>query len=333
MSTNLRWDEFADAVVKRLVRPKDGEAFLILADTSTDPGLSQACLSAGLRAGADAQLLIYRRMPWGEAVHLGPVVSEAIRTSRVILGLTNSSVRTAATADALANGTRILFTQPWGVEDYLFRGFLDVDYEAMIRNGEIVAEVWNATEECVVVSEAGTDIRFQLAPRKCIVGDGVLTEEGELDFFPGVQVSIAPVESSINGRIVVDASDNIQGVLGDPYALVVENGVIKALEGGLEANKMRTWLETRRDPTIYRLCHFTIGLNPKAGISGNMIEDERLLGAVDFGFGSQAPKFGGTVGSSPFHMDVILASPTIYLDGKVMSDKNKLNEELGFEEV
>ena len=93
---------------------------------------------------------------------------------------------------------------------------------------------------------------------------------------------------------------------------------------------MRNWLESRNDPTIYKLCHFTIGLNPKAGISGNMIEDERLLGSVDFGFGSQAKAFGGTVGLSPYHMDVILRSPSVILDGKIMIENNSFNEKMGF---
>jgi hypothetical protein len=32
-------------------------------------------------------------------------------------------------------------------------------------------------------------------------------------------------------------------------------------------------------------------------------------------------------------MDIILASPTIYLDGKAMSERNQLNDELGFVEM
>ena len=84
------------------------------------------------------------------------------------------------------------------------------------------------------------------------------------------------------------------------------------------------------DSTIYKLCHFTIGLNPKAGISGNMIEDERLYGSVDFGFGSQGKVFEGTVGLSPFHMDIILRSPKVILDGKTMIENNTFNENMGF---
>ena len=68
----------------------------------------------------------------------------------------------------------------------------------------------------------------------------------------------------------------------------------------------------------------------EAGISGNMIEDERLLGSVDFGFGSQSKSFEGNVGISPYHMDIILRSPTVLLDGKTMIENNSFNEKMGF---
>ena len=225
----------------------------------------------------------------------------------------------------------MLVTGVEGIEDYVVHALLDVDYEAMIRNVELVAELWDKTEHCRVTSPQGTDVSFDLAPRKSIIGDGALSEDGEVDFFPGAQVSIAPVEETINGRIVIDASDSVQGIVHAPYSFTLKNGVITAIEGGKEADVMRNWLETRNDEKIYRLCHFSVGLNPQAGISGNMIEDERKLAAVDFGFGYQDPKFGGTVGLSPYHMDIMLATPTIYLDGKEMSGGGKLNAEMGFE--
>lgn len=332
MNSNLHWDEFAEALVRRMIRPQEGDAFLILADTATDPGLAQACLSAGLRAGADTQLMIYRRIAWGETAHFGPIVLDAIRASRFILGFHCNFLRTDAAREALAKGTRILSTEPWDMEAFLISGFLDVDYEAMIHNGEVVAKLWDKTEKCVVVSKGGTDIRFELAPRKSVVSDGMLTEDGELDYFPGLQVTAAPVEETINGKVVVDA-DDVQGILHTPYTMEIERGVITAIEGGLEANKMRQWMETRNDETIYHLCHFSFGLNPKALLSANFSEGERLFGCVDFGFGNQPQGLGGTVGTSPYHMDIIIASPTIYLDGKVMSDRNQLNYELGFVEM
>lgn len=316
------WSEFAEAVVRKAVQPKKGDAFLILADTATNPALAQACLLAGLQAGADTQLLIYKRMAWMEPVDFGPIISDAIRASRLIFTLHTNIMGSEAAREALAKGTRILCTQPWGIEDFLFRGFLDVDYEAMVRNGELVAKLWDETKECHVVSEAGTDLRLQMAPGKAFVGAGLLTRDRQVANLPGVKVNTHPIKETINGKIVVDASDNVQGVLQKPYTMEIEKGIVKAIEGGLEANRMRNFMETRHDESVYHVVHFTVGLNPKAGIRGNMIEDECLLGSVDLG-----------LGRNPYHMDVVLGSPTVYLDGKVMFERNKLNYELGFEEM
>lgn len=324
------WDEFADAVVRKLVRPEPKDPFLIIADTSNDLHLAQACLGAGLRAGADTNLIIKQRINPGAASKPGPVLSEAIKSSKLILALCNGIVRAPATIEARSKGTRLLSTNVEGIENYVVRALLDVDFDAMVKNAERIARLWEDTKVCRVTSPQGTDVQFELAPRKSIVGDGAISEDGEVDFFPGAQVSIAPVEETIEGTIVIDASDSVRGVVNTPYRFVMRRGVIEAVEGGKEADVMRNWLETRNDDTIYKLCHFSIGLNPQAGISGNMIEDERMLAAVDFGFGYQDPKFGGTVGLSPYHMDIMLATPTIFLDGNEMSGGGKLSADLGF---
>lgn len=333
MHTSLYWEAFAEVTITRLVRPEPGDPLLIITSIAHDISLAEACLAAGLRAGADTQLIIKSRRVRGSASKLGPILADAIRASKLILDLCDEIDADPATVEARRNGTRVLVTNVKGIEDYVVRAVLEVDVEAMIRNAELVARLWGRTKHCRVTSPQGTDVSFDLMPRKSIIGPGVLSEDGEIDFFPGAQVSIAPVEETINGTIVVDASDSVQGVVHSPYSLIMKNGVITSVEGGKEADAMRNWLERCDDEALYKLCHFSVGLNPKAGISGNMTEDERKLAAVDFGFGYQDPSFGGTVGLSPYHEDVMLATPTIYLDGKVMSGGGKLNLELGFEDL
>ena len=334
MSASLHSEEFCDLVIRSLVRPEPGDALLVLADRSDDQELAAGLLDAAIRAGSDAQLVVKPVTPTQDvATKPGPVLSEAIRASRLILSICDDGIDASqAMLDARANGTRALFCAIRGVEDYVVRGLLEVDVDAMLRNVDRVVDLWHATKHCRVTSPEGTDVRFDLAPRKCKVGDGALTEDGEIDFFPGAQVSIAPIEETINGVIVVDASDSVQGIVHEPYSFTLLDGVVTAVDGGVEADTMRDWLASCNDPTIYKLCHFSIGLNPRAGISGHMIEDERKLAAVDFGFGYQNPTFRGTVGLSDFHMDVMLSTPTIYLDGKKMSGGGQLDPELGFEQ-
>ncbi len=332
MRTTLYWEEFAEVAVRRCVRPKPDDPLLILTSTGNDISLAEACLAAGIRAGADTQLMVIPRRHQGFPRKIGPILADAIRASKLILVLDTRDLGPAI-GEARNKGARVLVTDVKGVEDYVVRALLDVDVEAMNRNAELVAKLWDQTKHCHVTSPQGTDVSFELMPRKSIVGDGALSRDGEIDFYPGMQVSIAPVEETINGTFVIDASDSVQGVIDTPYSFIMKKGVITAVEGGEEADIMRGWLESLDDPNIYRLCHFSLGLNPQAGISGNMTEDERKLAAVDFGFGSQDPKFGGTVGLSPYHEDIMLATPTIYLDGKEMSGGGKLNPEMGFEEL
>ena len=334
MRSHLYWEQFADATIRKLVRPQPGDPLLILADDSTDVALAETCFAAGIRAGADTQLLFFKRVASGAPSTPGPIMSNAILNSRLILSLCLGTIRTPATLQARANGTRVLNTVVNGIEDYVVRALLDVDYDAMIRNAELMGRLFEQTKVCRTTTAHGTDLTCEFAPRKALVGDGALTEDGEVDFYPGAQLSIAPVEETINGTIVVDASDGVQGVVSTPYAMTVENGVVVGIEGGKEANAMRVWMETRNDPDIYKVCHYSIGLNPQAGISGNLIEDERMLGSLDIGFGYQDPKFGGTVGStSPYHQDIMIASPRVELDGVVLCEGNKLNPELGFEKM
>lgn len=334
MGSHLYWQQFAEATIRKLVRPEPGDPLLILADDATDTALAEACFAAGLRAGADTQLLYFKRVAAGAASAPGPIMSHAILNAKLILSLCLGTIRTPATLEARANGTRVLNTVVTGIEDYVVRALLDVDYEAMIRNGEKMAKLFEGATTCRTTTAEGTDLTCAFAPRRALVGDGALTEDGEVDFFPGAQVSIAPVEETIEGVVVVDASDGVQGLVTTPYTMRVERGVVTAIEGGKEANAMRAWMEGRNDPDIFKLCHYSVGLNPQAGISGNLIEDERMLGSLDLGFGYQDPKFGGTVGStSPYHQDIMIASPRIELDGVLLCEGNTLNPELGFEKM
>jgi hypothetical protein len=65
-------------------------------------------------------------------------------------------------------------------------------------------------------------------------------------------------------------------------------------------------------------------------MNDNATEAERVLGAVTFGFGHQPNFLKGNITTGKFHTEAILASPTIYLNGKIVLMDNKLDEKLGF---
>ena len=246
-------------------------------------------------------------------------------------------MQSTAIAEACAKGCRAISTVPVGIEEYCLRGVGDVDFDKMLYNAELMKKLWETTTDVRVTSEAGTDFSFKFAVgddrRPVVMGDGAASEPSEVDFFPGIQVNVMPVEETVNGTIVVDASLSPGGLVSENVTLTVVNGKITSIEGGKSAAEWKAYLEGFGDPAetfIYDMAHFSVGLNPQAHISGNMIEDERVVGAITLGFGNKSLDFGGPRRRSIYHVDAVIASPTIYLDGKVQNWGTKLNKELGF---
>jgi leucyl aminopeptidase (aminopeptidase T) len=203
----------------------------------------------------------------------------------------------------------------------------------MIENANRYADLLREATHVHVTDEFGTDVEFDVTGRPVLVNPGITDEPGQIDFYPGAQVSNAPIEETINGLIVTDGSITSEGVLDQPVEITMENGVITAIEGGAQAESWKHWLDSTGDPKIYQLCHFSVGFNPKARITGNMMEDERLSGGIDFGFGSQNPGFQGTVGTGKWHTDIMLTAASIHFDGTLITDKTRFNADLGFRKL
>jgi len=319
-----------------MVEVKPSENYLILTDTGTNTEIGEACLVAGINAGANAQLLVMPKMSRKDFGRDFRAVAGAIEGADVILALCesrNASVE-AAMFRAREKGARVTTSDPAGVEEYVIEAVLDVDYPHMVKVAERVCELWRKTKVCRVTSALGTDVSFRLKGRPALRGDGRAIAPGDMDFFPGATPSIAPVEDTIQGTIVVDGTmDAPINQVSTPVTLRLEKGVITAIEGGADADAFRSRLESTGDPKAFHLCHFNVGLNPRARLGYRMMQDEMVVGAVTFGFGAQDPIFEGTVGHAKMHSDVVLTSAAIILDGVVMCENNKLNAELSLGEL
>jgi leucyl aminopeptidase (aminopeptidase T) len=330
--TVLRWGEWAESVVRMLVDVKPGENLLILTDTGIDKEIGEACLIAGINAKANAQLLIMPYVSQADYSRDFRSVTGAILEADVMVKVSassNASVE-AAMLKAREKGARVTQCEPRGVEEYVIEAVLDVDYPLMVEVAEKICELWRKTKVCRVTSATGTDVSFQLKGRPALRGDGRAIEPGHVGFFPGATPSIAPVEDTIHGTIVVDGTmDSPIGQVSTPVTLRMEKGIITAIEGGADADAFRSRLDSTGDPKAFHLCHFNVGINPRAELGYKMMQDEMAMGAVTFGFGSQDPIFEGTVGLAKMHSDVVLASPAITLDGVVMCENNELNPNLG----
>ena len=120
------------------------------------------------------------------------------------------------------------------------------------------------------------------------------------------------------GRVVV-ASLAPLGISDEPATLEIWDGHVVAARGGL-GPKYLDLLNSQGEAGT-NLAELGVGTNDRAGLSGKVLEDEKILGTVHVAFGASAG-IGGTV-SVPIHLDSVVLDASLEVDGKPVLDEGR----------
>jgi leucyl aminopeptidase (aminopeptidase T) len=205
-----------------------------------------------------------------------------------------------------------------------------VDYMRMHLECLRIKEILDDAVSLRVTNANGTDISFSVAGRNAFMDDGDFSVPGRGGNLPAGETFVSPVVGSAAGRIVFDGSIcSRQGeiLIKTPIAAQVHRGYVELIEGGKEAEELLatvcggeenacTFEREGKLPQgmgeVYarnarNIGELGIGLNPRARISGNMLEDEKAYHTCHFAIGSNydgdAPAF--------IHLDGLVSNPTI----------------------
>jgi leucyl aminopeptidase (aminopeptidase T) len=317
----MRSMELARAAHKALqlcAKLKPGENVLVLADSIVDRGLVDAFANAAYALGAETQTMVFETR--AEVNREPPrAVTAAMGASDLVVDLlTQYIIHTDAYLRVRQGGTRILCGT--GItEDMVIRLVGGVDYDELLRRGRRLVEHFIAARECRVETGGGAVLTMTVAGRPPLLRDGLLDGPGDLDYMPGAQLSLAPVEETINGVLEVDGSAYPPvGLVGASIHVTYEKGRVVKVAGGPAGGLWRDWLNKFNDPKMFCVAHVSIGMNPAGRLTGNILEDERVAGCWVIGHGSQMEYFKGTVGKASSHSDVVAVRPTISLDGRII---------------
>ena len=103
------------------------------------------------------------------------------------------------------------------------------------------------------------------------------------------------------------------------------NGTIVRIEGGRQARAWDKFLRDFDDPQMLRISHVCYGFHPRAKLSGQIGEDERVWGCSQWGFGAVGSCLGFPDGiPAASHSDGITLNTSIFLDGEQISDNGCL---------
>jgi leucyl aminopeptidase (aminopeptidase T) len=231
----------------------------------------------------------------------------------VVLATTHSMTHTRARRAANRAGARVL-SVPGVTEGMVSEGALTADFAAIQRTMGVLGRRLRHARTVHVTSPLGTDFVFDVVRRAWITEDtGVCRKAGDTTTHPAGEIFIAPREGTAEGRLVIDRL--FHEVLTEPATVTLRDGfasrVVGAHSAVLEMNK------GGRDGR--NLGKFGMGLNPRARRTGNVREEEKVLGGAHIVFGDNAV-YGGRVRCG-VRVDALLTEAKVEVDGVVVLEK------------
>jgi leucyl aminopeptidase (aminopeptidase T) len=203
-----------------------------------------------------------------------------------------------------------------GVTEDLLARVMAVDFALMAARSRAVAALLQDGHTASVSCPRGSDLMLDLSGREGIADDGDLTARGAFGNLPCGEGFIAP----LNGRGQIVASSLAPlGLSDEPATLTVRDGRIVDARGGLGPEYLER-LRAHGDLGT-NLAELGVGTNDAATLTGNVLEDEKILGTIHVAFGASAG-IGGTV-SVPIHLDVVVTDATLEIDGQRVLDAGR----------
>lgn len=335
----------AKAAVKDVLGLKKGETLLIITNPNREVReISMAIFDAASKAGASPVLAF--QMEKGQfdfaeesvvkAMHAEPDALLSISADRfgkdrvgLLQGYPGKRKYNDLFEMLYEEGKSRAFWSP-GVTKDMFRRTVPIDYARLRSDCKRISRVLDSSDAVRVTAPGGTDITIGLRGRKVKPDDGDFRKPGLSGNIPSGEAYVSPELGSAEGVIAFDGSmvlNEGEVVIRTPIVTEVTAGYITRIAGGPEARALRSSIAAGRSKTRKMVAkgqlpekdldgylrntsaigELGIGLNRRAKIVANMLEDEKVYGTCHFAVGSN---YDGDA-ESLIHLDGLVKTPTI----------------------
>lgn len=328
----INWSDFQALCKKELAlcKVKPGETVIVLSQGNDRLDYADAFVTAARALGAESFNL---RLGNTSSVLNGPAITEvginplagnraaleALKQADLVIDLV-FMLWSDEQHEIQRSGTRILTCiEPRTLLTTMF------PTEDQRRRVEFSAKLIEHTKSMRITSAAGTDVTYTLGHFPVVTQYGYTDEPGRWDAWPGGFVFTAGAPTGVNGKVVIDAGDIIaapfRSYVQTPIHVTIENGMITRIEGGTDAEMMRSYLSGFNDPRAFAISHIGWGINEKVSWSTmkqtlhSLAQEARsFYGNVMFATGPNT-ELGGD-NDTPAHMDIPLRNCSVFLDGE-----------------
>jgi len=310
-------DKAVRVVLRDCLGVASGEEVLVVCNPPTER-LGALMRDEAERLGGDSVLAVIAERDSHAAEPPGPVAAAMAAATVVLAPTVQSLSHTTARKAAGEAGARIA-TLPGVTEEMLIR-VMSANMAELRRRSAGIAAALDRGGEARVSCARGSDLRLGLEGRYAIPDAGELTSPGAFGNLPCGEAFVAPLEGTGEGTLVIDGSIAGVGRVQTPITLTVRGGHLTDATGTAGAILLN--LLGAHGPDGTNVAELGIGTNEKAILTGNILEDEKILGSAHIAFGASAA-IGGTV-QVPIHLDCVVLEPTLEIDGEAIVRDGKL---------
>ena len=309
----------AEIALKECMALKENETLLVLTDDqTTEIGLT--LFEVGKVLSKESVILI---MPEREVNGQEPPdeISDMMTKYDVVICPTKKSLtHTNARRNACAHGARV-GTMP-GITKEVMTRTLKADYHKIAERTEKLSEILNVAKEVHISTKLGTDLWIPIDGIKAISSTGLVTEKGSFGNLPSGESYLMPEEGNSHGVFMVDGSfAGVGKIIEKPITITVKDGYAVGIEGGSEAAVLDALLKPLGNEA-YNTAELGIGTNDQAIVTGEILEDEKVMGTIHIALGNNL-SMGGTCDVG-IHLDGVILKPTVTVDGKIIMNEGNL---------
>jgi len=207
---------------------------------------------------------------------------------------------------------------------------VNADYRQIAEKGDQLKRMLQAAKQVRVTSPSGTDLSFAVGNRPVVVQGGVVSEQASKEKFflsrvaslPGGSLSLAPIEASVNGKVVVPKSRCRYDPLTDA-SFEFKSGKLDNFKAGKGADCFNQTIAPYTGPKD-TFASFSVGLNPALRVieDGGDYRPHDAAGMVYVGIGDNQLLGGSNKTQSGYNFPIVKA--TVAIDGKVVVKDGQL---------
>jgi 2,5-dihydroxypyridine 5,6-dioxygenase len=312
----------------------EGETVAVLTRGADRPDYADAFLWAAQKLGAAA---FHLRIP-------SPAnASGAWAVGDSGLGSNPLAVQALETVDMLVDCTFLLFSkEQFAIQAAGTRILTAVEPPELLarlmptvelrERVEVAAELLAKASVMRITSPAGTDVTYQLGRYPTMSEYGYTDTSGRWDHWPAAFVFTGGTDDGVDGTIVLSPGDILlpfNTYVQTPVTLTIEQGFIRDIRGGLDAELLSSYIKSFGDPRGYGMSHVGWGLDERAhwhGLTqfggGMGMELRSFYGNVMFSIGPNN-ELGGP-NDTACHFDIPMRGNSLYLDDGLVVDHGEL---------